>query len=792
MKTEYTLKDMLKGAAAAEYAAVSTEKYWDPSDKHREFMSQLFKKQNKAEKSGILKKIIAVAAAVVLIFGLALLIKPVREPVFAALGSLFGNSEQPGTETDAPTPVTESVVTEEITAKQNTETEEITDTQTEYTPKTAEDWIDVLVEAIAAGDNSSLRWETLHSFGETAFDHLVTRYFNGEKDAKVKSVISVFISEIVKDEVVSCESLTVASYPERAELNKVMDVYSPWLTYFRSSARTYMGHTVKEDALQQTPLTCRFLSLVGYDSYRFDPGRESVEACINRLITVFTTEVWNNLTKERKNETIEYCTKAYFKESDQTRRVYMSWLTFCAIGRWEMQDLVGYDLVSTFYKFDNGTYLSEDSGDFRYHPDIVEPIIRLYAEAAVEKAMTLYRQEIQDYCPGTYVFLSVLGFDEYKPEPYDIAYRTRPLLEELNVLYKAVTYGLGDYDETSEYYSAIESSYDGINRNRYPDGLKEKIRKLWYKEAPTMVTQKQGLKTIDEWYEHYSTFLPEDIVYGFIKESYCFIINDGIVYTLDEGEVGDWTTTIQPRTAHIVEEKDGYTVIGFDVYKGGHMVYETTEFTVNVATENGSLRIIGGTFLDRYLKNDTKAVAADALHTVLLYNAWYYNGNTDVDIGWTVIKCESPDDIPGYLDYLREYYDSDIFPSYLFDEYTIHWEDHFDNDTISEMKKNHKAIYKLKNSAGIEWATFLIPSLVTVKNVPAFCAETELSVYNILQNMKTVSQNERKTVISLDFIREENKESKNVTYTFEFEYTDQNNYIKLTGGTFLTKVLLSK
>ena len=804
MSREYDIKDVLTEAAKRDYEDVQNVR-WIPSDGHKNFINGLYAKTEKGRffSSGLFKGL-TVAAVIVLLFGVSMALKPIREPMAAFFGSIFGKPEQTGTEiadvsaTDAITTdfVTQrSAVTEkpakETTAITETDESETDEAETEYTQKTDEDWIDVLVEAIASGDNSDKRWDLLHEYGEVAFDHLVKRYFNGEKDTKVKAVISVFVSETLKDEVSACESFPRLYFPDRTELKT--DAHSTWLSSFKSKAQIYVKKTVKEDALKELPTVCRFVSLVGYESYRFDPNRNSVGECIDRLIEVYTTEVFDNLSKERKNETIEYCAKNYFTETDRTRRVFMSWLVFCAVGRWEMTDLVGYDLVITFYRYGDSSYISGGSNGFMYHPDIVEPIIEKYADAAKKKAETLYREETEHDFPGTYVLLSALGFDGYKPEPFDIAYRSRPLLEELNVLYQAVTYGVGSFDDTSEYFYSNEYQHEGIKSNTYPDGLKEKIEKYWSRKGygtdyPMMITQKQGLKTIDEWYDHFSTFLPEELVRGFIRESKNFIINNGTVYTPEDGYIGMWFTEIHTRTAHIVEEKDGYTVIAFDVQKGGHMAYEITEFTINVVEDNGALRIIGGTFIDRYMKDDIKTAAADVLHSILLMHSVWYNGNIEQP-PYSVTEYNSIEDIPYDV---RDYYKSDVFPSYscwtLVDE--LHWDDYLDEDNVTAVFENAKAIYTF--TADLGRYIYIIPSLVRYTDVPLLCEKNELSVYNILNNLKVISKDGDSMTCSLDFIRQENGEKKNVTYTFEFEYTNESRYIQLTGGTFLTEVLLGK
>ena len=697
-----------------------------------------------------------------------------------------------------PVTVTERETTAETTAETSVVTSVGTSVETEpetteeppfRIPQTDTEWIDYLIDSMAATCYTKDKWERLCSYGEAAFDHLVTRYFDGEKDKAVRSIISVFAAQTLKDEVTKLNSPHFSNYyfPDVSDLEALKSSnISTWLSTFKIKAQSYGKYTVKEDALAEAPLVCRLLSLIGFDDYKFDPSRETVESCINKLASKNVTEVFDHLVYYRKYETIEYCAKHYFEETDKKRRVVMSWLTFRCM-RYEegLSELIGRELFLSFYAIGNGTYVSD--GNYKSYPDIVEPILEKYAEAAKKAAQNKYKEEMQLDYPGTYAFLTALGFDNYKKGEPDIAFQVRPLLKDLNSLYAAVTYGAGIYDDTSEWFSQKEYTRDGVVvQKEYSAALKEKIEKYWTSERwgteyPSMITQRQGLKTIDEWYSYYSAFLPADLVKGFIKESRNFIICDGVVYTPDEGYIAMWTTEIETRTARVVEVRDGYTVVGFSVIKGGHMAYEKTEFTVNVKEKNGKLYITGGTFIDRYMKNDIKTAAADELHTILLMHALYYNDNPDV---FPTTRYDSYDSLKNLPDDVREYYKQFELPFYSNNlDYEIHWDDYLDFD-ITEYANG------FYSSNGYTYS-FIIPSAATVKNTPAFCSENEkdLSVYSVYNAMKNVSVKDGKITFSLDFVREENGKSKKVSYTFEFEYVEGKSYIRLTGGTFLEEVL---
>ncbi len=105
MDRNYTLKDILLEAGVREYYNTFEDRERIPSDRHKKDMEKLFNKQTSIfEKiSGSpLYKGLSIAAAVAILFGAAIAIKPVREPVASFFANLFGASTTSET-TDDPT-----------------------------------------------------------------------------------------------------------------------------------------------------------------------------------------------------------------------------------------------------------------------------------------------------------------------------------------------------------------------------------------------------------------------------------------------------------------------------------------------------------------------------------------------------------------------------------------------------------------------------------------------------------------------------------------------------------------
>ena len=126
MSYKYTLKDVLLEAGVKEFCSVPEDSSWVRSAKHKKAMNRLFDKQ--AANNYRLAKGISIAAAVVIIFGIAAAIKPVREPVAAFFTGVFGTSAETGTGEDTYIPDTEktepAVATEVNTTVPETEPQE--------------------------------------------------------------------------------------------------------------------------------------------------------------------------------------------------------------------------------------------------------------------------------------------------------------------------------------------------------------------------------------------------------------------------------------------------------------------------------------------------------------------------------------------------------------------------------------------------------------------------------------------------------------------------------------------
>lgn len=783
MSREYDIKDVLTEADRRDFQALPYTE-WTPSEKHKKFEQAL-----KADKktggffSHALGKGVAIAAVVALLFGLALAIKPVREPVFAALGSLFFTEQ---TDTDVITEA-EITVTDEITEKGEmiTETtEKTTEEETEYIPKTDEDWIDVLVEAIASGDNSDLRWETLNSFGDTAINHLVKRYFGDERDKKIKAVIGVFISELVKDEVTSAKSgyFSDFEFPDRTALDEKSYVdLSLWLLNFRARARKYAKYTYEKDAKSTLPLTCRILTITDEVTFLYDPTGVDFSELLDKAVSEnFNSQnasrIYHYLAYTRKYTAFQYCTDNYFKETDAMRRVAMSWVVYEII-RPEVSDLLGNERAISIYR---GTenYDASKTWDIKAHADLVEPFIQKYADEVKDVAENMLEGEMRDEYPFTYALLSAAGFDGYKPGEPDIAFRSRKAVKAASELYQAVNYGWVP-DELVECCLPVED----YMRQDLTSYTKDDV----FHYCPS-----------EDFYGYFEKYIDKSVIDNACKtQNAWFTIKSGRVYMYDGGPQNN--ISIYHRSAKLLSHNGDTYVITADVHFPYGMFSYVRNLTFEVKEYEDGVRLTGGSFADRILTPEYGAVG----YLASVLNMYFRLREGQIKFSHSTV-CQyyySYDEVPEeYRNVLTEDMEYPLYygKNLVFDSDGFR----FEHGATEEIRK---AILRKTNVFN---GVALYPQYAEVKHTPKFDYEFGYEYdaltfscilgYDIALGMNVIESTPDRLYISLDFTKEENGKTEDVTYTFDIrtEYnTDNPNYSAyyvLEGGTFVTDVIFEQ
>ncbi len=487
------------------------------------------------------------------------------------------------------------------------------------------------------------------------------------------------------------------------------------------------------------------------------------------------------------NRVLDYCIDRYQAESSDERKAAIG-MVFYRIAEYEIRELASYEpLPDSLFEYGDGTRISTYDN---YRLTELADWLDRYTEAAETVAGGIYEDEFAGYYPYTYRLLHNLGFNGFNGKPKQTEDYARGLIKKLKLLYNAVKYGAGITDETSESYEVQGVPYDG-----YTGDIASAVMK-YYKGVEDLddycpvpfLSQRDGLKTVEQWYSYFSDVLPRTDIETFIGGgNRLFMISDsGCIYTEYIMDQLLHPAEIFERTARVIEEKDGYTVIGFKVCRDDPSV-ETPEFTVNVRKGKDGYYIDGGSFIDVFIKTGiSKGGVAEALSDILRAHAVIYNGLYDAGtISYlnNVFEMQiynSEDEAPREL---KEAYPNGVYPVYICSEFLSHnSSDKYVSNDINKRMISDSDVFRF-----IVNYSLVIPSAVKVTNIPKACENGDYSIYNIEKALKNVSVKGDKMTVSLDFVRTENGKSASKTYTFEFEYIGGN--AVLTGGTFVTECL---
>ena len=230
MSFKYSFKDALLEAGVLDYYEIPADREWEPSDGFKKKFASL-----SAKKDPLYKRILStgagkaatVAAAVMIVFGVSMSVKAIREPLFSFFGGLFGFGAETtqGIGTDEITEPTSTETSSPVaTAAETTETE-TTKTETETTEPVFDDWDDLstqgrveraMYEIIHYGINyQRFRYlcgdehaDDIHDdggyyLGEESDDNFTYGYFldlyDTETDPMRKQLMFVYISSFLTD-----------------------------------------------------------------------------------------------------------------------------------------------------------------------------------------------------------------------------------------------------------------------------------------------------------------------------------------------------------------------------------------------------------------------------------------------------------------------------------------------------------------------------------------------------------------------------------------------------------------
>ena len=310
MEHKYTLKDILLEAGVREYRATEPDNGWKASEKHADAMDKLFAKHGPSSRPALLKWL-AAAAASVLIIGILVFIKPVRE----AVSSLFTGSEtdritdtepetEPGTDTAVP-PDTEP---DESTAP-------ATDTETDEETTEVHTETDRIEDALRTAVNSGVTpqvWAKLWDLDDAGagyhlpdvtaddptYDYLLKKYFaagttDGEK-AFISASLSVLLGERWEEKYGEYADQPRIPYPTkyisveayREGYYEGLSDHVIWLTNYRDGLISYAKYETESGCREKYPYSVKVLDAAGFHGYA-DQAKTDREKIVRSLSELF-------------------------------------------------------------------------------------------------------------------------------------------------------------------------------------------------------------------------------------------------------------------------------------------------------------------------------------------------------------------------------------------------------------------------------------------------------------------------------------------------------------------------
>lgn len=668
---------------------------------------------------------------------------------------------------------------------------------------------DTGIEPVSAPYEKELQEKIKSFWGDEERDFVKSRVTLSEYKKKLKNSMQSYIDLYVDDTkyfitVGETVYLTTAkdtdADADRYEFVEITKINEPDATMHSVYGEAKVLHNGAEESFHYSFYDAYQVSYSKCDNGRFDlnervivfRGEKSVVYAIDKIIeTNSFPSVAYTCCSQLKETTVGYVVSHYFEETDEKVRAALSALLNQCARRDEFSyyDLLGREKVNSFsYAEDgtnifNGNYVKERSA-----------WIDKFTEAVKEEVKNRYKEEIEDYFPTIYMFLSDIGFDGYKPGEPDLALRSRKVIKEAMTLVNAVLCGMGRYDETSVMYGEKE-----LRNLEYPEAVAKIIENNGIEYWEGISTQAQGFKTADEWKQYYKKILPDDVVEGAIRNTGRFIIADGIVYTSSYG--GESYYGIDILNVRKTGEKNGHAILATDVRIPLGMSYYTQQVTFEVVEENGEIRIVGGTFIDIFLKDGvTEGKAALTVYELIIAQEILYDGN----INFTSFQgygnfIQVINDKSELEEYIKSVSKDEPVPDVPDESYPLYayvgWSDMTSWEWTLE-KMLPEGYYDImitnnKNVVPMKYSYLLISANVDKKTTPLIGSADKITVTDVYNSMKVLSRDGDKITVSLDFVREENGKSKNVTYTFELE-KNAGLYLMLTGGTFDSEVLLGK
>ncbi len=133
-----------------------------------------------------------------------------------------------------------------------------------------------------------------------------------------------------------------------------------------------------------------------------------------------------------------------------------------------------------------------------------------------------------------------------------------------------------------------------------------------------------------------------------------------------------------------------------------------------------------------------------------------------------------------------------MFPLYLNVgwQYDFTWEGWIGDVFPDKNEYYNRLVTENENVAFIGQMMAISGNKAGVTNTPVIGSADVITLTDVYNAMNVISEEDGKITVSLDFIRQKDGESKNITYTFETEDRGiRSDCLTITGGTFLSDVI---
>ena len=647
-----------------------------------------------------------------------------------------------------------------------------------------------LAQSLAGNGYDEETWQKLLSYGDTAFDTLIKRYFDGEKDIALRTVISNYASYLFKAE---AENQKNDAFTKAFGGQKYLDLQSDfsnlseseWLYKYRANARSYAEAEEETVVAENTPNVYRLLGTVKFKDYTYYPERHGIPEMVEEYIratlakdTARKTGIIANYLKSgagngRLYELIEYCVKRYRTEEDEKVRALLCWIAY---------NILRYNSTVTdaaFREAHDYTDVNENNVTYKYVVEILAPYIADYEKAAEEYAKTMLREYVEADAPVAYTILTAYGFDGYKPGKPDISFYAREAISALNELYQAANYG--------------NIRYEGSNL----------IGKIGFTKKTYTMTKDRYTDSHDryecdeeEFYAYFDKYLPSGMARSYVKTR---AVDIGYLETEDvhadiclyEGKISlsgelmyQAFNTIAANTARLIKQDGNKATISVEFVYGHGMTSTPVELELEIVKDDNGIRITGGELIDKTVKSSVYSMTGTLIYDYMIMRECVFL--EDRSIYGKVYS--SYDELPNDM---KKSVDPDAHFPLILKNYVIHewWIDDF------LTKEVYDAL--IVDTTDVYDGEYLYPDKAPGRVEQAFFGDPKVRYYDIdesgaytgaevLAAMKIIKSDEHGVTISLDF----KVDGKIKAYTFE--YTIENGSFVLTGGTFVTELILGK